>query len=100
MSSMDAMAIHAKDAALLMKSLGNENRLMILCSLIDGELSVGELNERIPLSQSSLSQHLAMLRTAKLVATRRESQVIYYRLSGDQAIRVIGVLKDMFCPDV
>jgi DNA-binding transcriptional ArsR family regulator len=96
---MEQMAAHAGEAAQLMKSLGNEHRLMVLCTLIDGELSVGELNDLVPLSQSSLSQHLAALRKAELVDTRRESQTIFYRLKGDNAIRVIAVLKEIFCPD-
>lgn len=97
---MSAMAEHAAEAAELMKQLSNQNRLMIVCSLVEGELSVGELNERVPLSQSALSQHLANLRNSGLVETRREGQAIYYRLQGDRATRVIGLLKDMFCPDL
>lgn len=96
---LSAMAQHSGDAADLMRQLSNQNRLMIVCSLVDGELSVAELNERVPLSQSALSQHLANLRKSELVATRREGLTIYYRLHGDKAMRVIGLLKDMFCPD-
>ena len=97
---MSAMAEHAGEAAELMKQLSNQNRLMILCSLVEGELSVGDLNERVLLSQSALSQHLATLRSSGLVETRREGQVIFYRLQGDRAMRVITLLKDMFCPDL
>ncbi|MDH3351931.1 MAG: metalloregulator ArsR/SmtB family transcription factor, partial [Gammaproteobacteria bacterium] len=68
------MSEHAADAAGLMKALGNENRLMILCLLADGERSVGDLNEVVQLSQSALSQQLARLRQQGLVETRRESQ--------------------------
>lgn len=89
---------HAAKAANMLKSLSNENRLMILCSLIEGELTVGELNQRIPLSQSALSQQLAYLREQKLVKTRRESQTIFYTLNGDQAIQVIRVLQTIYCP--
>ena len=89
---------HACEAAKMLKSLSNENRLMILCSLIEGELSVGELNQRIPLSQSALSQHLAYLRGQDLVTTRRESQTIYYQLKGDNAIQIIQVLQTIYCP--
>jgi len=96
---LSAMAQHAGEAAELMRLLSNQNRLMIVCSLVDGELSVGELNERVPLSQSALSQHLASLRKSELVATRREGLTIFYRLQGDKAMRVITLLKDMFCPD-
>ena len=95
-----ALAANADRAADLMRQLSNQNRLMILCTLINGELSVGALNALIPLSQSSLSQHLASLREAQLVATRRESQTIYYRLNGDAASKVIAVLKELYCPQL
>lgn len=95
---IEQMREHAVQAAQLLKSLSNENRLMILCSLIDGELSVSQLNDLIDLSQSALSQHLAALREAGLVVTRREAQTIYYRLQGDEAIQVIAVLQKLYCP--
>lgn len=93
------MAQSAASAALLLKSLANENRLMLVCALIERELSVGELNELIPLSQSALSQHLAYLRKAGLVDTRRQAQTIYYRLKGDKAITLISALKSIYCPE-
>lgn len=96
---MSEMQEHASAAAVLLKKMANENRLLILCTLIDGEMSVGKLNEVIPLSQSALSQHLAALREAKLVRTRRESQTIYYALNGDEAVRVLQVLQSIYCPD-
>ena len=80
-NSADQMSAHAADAASLMKALGNESRLMVLCMLADGERSVGDLNASIPLSQSALSQQLARLRKQELVLTRRESQTIYYSLA-------------------
>ena len=98
LTDMSGMQEHAKDAANLLKKLGNEHRLLILCTLIQGEMTVGQLNEISPLSQSALSQHLSALRAANLVKTRRESQTIYYSLSGDNAIRVIEVLQSIFCP--
>ena len=91
------MQAHAADAASLMRAFGNESRLMILCTLAEGERSVGELNEIIPLSQSALSQQLARLRRDGLVRTRRESQVIHYSLCDGPADRVINVLHDIFC---
>ena len=91
---------HAGEAANLLKQLGNQNRLMIMCALIGHELSVGELNEMKDLSQSALSQHLASLRKANLVNTRREAQTIFYSLRGDEAIQVIGVLKSIYCPEL
>lgn len=96
--SLQAMQEHAQAAANLLKALANENRLMILCTLIGGELSVGELNTRVPLSQSALSQHLASLREAGLVATRKEAQTVYYSLLGDDAQKIIAVLQSIYCP--
>ncbi len=93
----DQMQGHAADAADLMKALGNESRLMILCMLADQERSVGDLNEAIPLSQSALSQQLARLRGQGIVRTRRESQTIYYSLAEGPADRVINLLHDIYC---
>ena len=91
------MQAHAADAAGLMKALGNESRLMILCVLAEGERSVGDLNTVVPLSQSALSQQLARLRQQGLVKTRRESQTIYYSLADGPADRVINLLHDIYC---
>jgi DNA-binding transcriptional ArsR family regulator len=85
-------------AAALLRLLSNEKRLMILCQLADGEMSVGEIQAGVGLSQSALSQHLALLRAEKVVATRRESQTIFYRVSDHAAMRVIETLAELFCP--
>lgn len=95
----DTMQQHAAEAVLLLKGLANESRLMIMCVLSEGELSVGELNRRIHLSQSALSQHLGILREQGLVATRRESQTIYYRLADTPALTVIEQLHAIYCRD-
>jgi len=95
--NMNDMAEHAADAAGLMKALGNESRLMILCLLTDQERSVGELNEMISLSQSALSQQLARLREQGIVQTRRESQTIYYSLAPGPADQIIHLLHDLYC---
>ena len=94
-----ALSEHARDAASLLKELGNESRLMVCCSLGDSELCVGELNQLVPLSQSALSQHLARLRDAGLVTTRKEGQTVYYRLAGDKAVKIITTLKSIYCPE-
>lgn len=88
---------NAKEATVLLKALANENRLMILCYLEGRELSVSQLNQCLDLSQSALSQHLAILRRDNLVRTRRESQTIYYSLNGDQARAVIQTLRSLYC---
>ncbi|NQV87359.1 MAG: winged helix-turn-helix transcriptional regulator [Woeseiaceae bacterium] len=96
---LEQMRPHAAEAASLMKALGNESRLMVLCTLADGERSVGELNEIIPLSQSALSQQLAKLRVHGLVETRRDSQTIYYKLAAGPADRVVHLLQEIYCPE-
>jgi len=95
--NVNEMADHAADAAGLMKALGNESRLMVLCMLADRERSVGELNETIPLSQSALSQQLARLRQQGIVKTRRESQTIFYSLADGPAEKVIHLLHETYC---
>ena len=98
-SPTEQLREHAPNAANLMKALGNESRLMILCALAsgDGERSVSELNEIVPLSQSALSQQLARLRQQDLVKTRRESQTIFYSLTPGPTDRIIHLLHDIFC---
>jgi DNA-binding transcriptional ArsR family regulator len=91
------MRKQSHNAARLMRSLANPQRLLILCALSQGELSVGELNDRVTLSQSALSQHLAVLRNEHLVSTRRESQTIYYSLMHGPALRVLQLLHAEFC---
>jgi DNA-binding transcriptional ArsR family regulator len=86
----------AVEAARLLKLLANEQRLTVLCRLSGTEMSVSELGEYVNLSQSALSQHLAKLRADGLVATRRDAQTIYYRLSDPIAERLIGVLCDVY----
>lgn len=93
----ERMRAHADDASRLLKTLGNENRLMILCLLASGERSVTQLNERLELSQSALSQHLAVLRHEDLVSTRRDAQTIYYALAPGPAARVMLTLHDIYC---
>lgn len=93
----DDMAVHADTAARFLRALANPHRLLVLCVLGEGELSVSELNERIPLSQSALSQHLKVLREDGLVSNRRESQTIYYRVRPGPALDVIDVLHRHFC---
>ncbi|MDZ3822032.1 MAG: metalloregulator ArsR/SmtB family transcription factor [Pseudoxanthomonas sp.] len=93
----EAMRAHAADAARLLKALANDRRLLILCLLVGGELSVGEINARVELSQSALSQHLAVLREEGLVLTRREAQTIYYRLADGPVHALIATLHAIYC---
>lgn len=88
----------ADAAARLLRALANERRLMILCQLTEGELSVGQLQPLVGLSQSALSQHLAVLRDEGIVATRREAQSIWYRIADPAALKVVATLAEIFCP--
>jgi len=87
----------AQEVAAILKQLSNKYRLIILCTLAEQELSVGELNEKVPLSQSALSQHLGKLREANLVETRRESQTIYYRIEDNKVRALLTSLYDNYC---
>ena len=80
-----------------MRALASENRLMLLCQLVEGEKSVGALAEALDLRQSTVSQQLALLRKDGLVTTRREAQTIYYSLAGNDARQVIEVLYGLYC---
>lgn len=95
--AMAAVQEHATEAAAFLKALANDQRLLVLCSLLEGPLSVGEINERVPLSQSALSQHLGVLREAGLVSTNRQSQTIYYALTEGPTLQVMEVLYGAFC---
>ncbi|EPY01466.1 ArsR/SmtB family transcription factor [Magnetospirillum fulvum] len=96
---MDVDKLHesARKASILLKAMSNEHRLMILCQLLPGEKSVGELERVIGLSQSALSQHLARLRRDNLVRTRRQAQTIFYSLYGREAGAVIDTLYRLYC---
>lgn len=100
MPSPQDMAQHAENAAGFLKLMANPHRLMILCHLLDTELSVSELNAHLPLSQSALSQHLAVLRNAGLVSTRREQQAIHYSLASDEVRALMATLYEQFCQPV
>jgi DNA-binding transcriptional ArsR family regulator len=95
---MDTRNLQAKarEAGALLKAMGNERRLLILCQLAGGEKSVGELEEAIDLSQSALSQHLARLRRDRLVQTRRKAQTIFYSIDSAAAAAVMLALQDLW----
>jgi ArsR family transcriptional regulator, virulence genes transcriptional regulator len=94
---VDRMAESARDATEFLKALAHESRLLILCDLLDGEKSVGELEAFLDLRQSTVSQQLARLRLEGLVAARREGKTIYYSISNEKVRSVIGVLYNAFC---
>ena len=92
-----AIRPHADKAATLLKALANEQRLLILCILLDGPHTVGELNARVALSQSALSQHLSVLRESGVVTTEREAQSVRYSLPEGAVTEIIRILHDEFC---
>jgi DNA-binding transcriptional ArsR family regulator len=91
------MFAHAGEAADFLKALANDQRLAILCTLLDGPRSVGQINESVELSQSALSQHLAVLRDNELVNTEKQSQTVYYTLHDDKTKRLLELLHDCIC---
>lgn len=98
-ADLEFMQQGAARAAALLRAVGNEHRLLVLCLLIEqGEASVGTLLEQVRLSQSALSQHLARMRDEGLVTFRRDAQTLYYRISDPAAEKLVAALKDIFCP--
>ncbi len=98
LSMGERMQAQAEAAAELLKALSNAQRLRVMCLLIDGEKTVGELNAEIELSQSALSQHLAVLREGGLVQTRREAQNVFYSVAEGPVQRLMRTLHDIYCP--
>ena len=100
-SSIQQLAVQSAQAAALLRALANEQRLLILCHLsAAGELSVSALGERMRLSQSALSQHLARLREDGIVTFRREAQMLFYHIADEKAARLLAVLHQLYCPEL
>ena len=98
-AEIEALMESAAEAAAMLKQMAHEGRLLVLCHLaLEGEMSAGELTRAVGLQQSALSQHLARLREAGLVATRRDATTIHYRLADPNAARILETLKDIYCP--
>ncbi len=96
-AELDAMLAQATRAADLLKALGHEGRLMILCHLATGEKSVGELERLLSARQAAVSQQLSRLRLEGLVEPRRDGKTIYYSLTDDRSRRIIETVYDLFC---
>ncbi len=94
----ETLKMQATQASQLLKAMSNETRLMILCRLCAGETAAGELQADFDMTQSAISQHLGILREHQLVSSRRESQVIFYRISDPAAAKVIETLISIYCP--
>ena len=100
-SELQALAEQAATAARMLKLIGNERRLLILCFLVaNGEMRAGDLTSVAGLSQSALSQHLAKMRADGLVGFRRQSQALYYRVADERAALILKSLKDIYCGDI
>lgn len=93
-SRMEAQAEKASD---LLKAVANPQRLRVLCLLLEGERSVGQINEQVELSQSALSQHLAVLRDQQLVTTRREAQTVFYAVAPGPVHEILQTLHTIYC---
>ena len=91
------MAARAEEAAALLAAMASPKRLLVLCHLVEGERSVGELAALVDLGQSALSQHLAKMRALGLVRTRRVGQTVFYGLASEKVRRVLGTLYDLYC---
>jgi ArsR family transcriptional regulator len=94
---LDEMAERAKEATAMLKALGHEGRLMILCYLSQGEKTVTELEEILSMRQPAVSQQLARLRADDLIRARREGKAIYYSIQDDRARKIMEVVYDLFC---
>jgi DNA-binding transcriptional ArsR family regulator len=94
---LDEMAENAKQATALLKALGHEGRLMILCYLSSGEKSVTELEELLSLRQPAVSQQLARLRADNLISSRRDGKAIYYSISDERASKVMELVYELYC---
>lgn len=93
----DELDPQSEAAAELLKAMANPQRLRVLCLLLDGERSVGQINAQVPLSQSALSQHLGVLRERKLVTTRRAAQTVYYSVAPGPVHDIIRTLHSIYC---
>lgn len=93
------MAAQAAEVAGLLKTLAHPARLMLVCTLVEDEFSVGALETALGLHQPSLSQQLNVLREAGIVETRRDGKQIFYRLTGEKAARLVAALHGIFCAE-
>lgn len=95
---IDSMRQAATQAGTLLRALGNEDRLLLLCQLSQGEMSVGELSQALEIRQPTLSQQLGVLRQEGLVSTRRDGKQIYYTVCDRKALTLLNTLYQLFCP--
>lgn len=100
LTDLAAFEAQAGGVAAMLKSIANQRRLMVLCQLVEqGEMRVTDIAEAVGLSQSALSQHLAVLRAEGLVTFRREAQVLWYRIADPRAERLLAILHELYCQE-
>lgn len=97
--SLDALTDRADEVARILSLMANPKRLLVLCFLVDGEASVGKIQDALGIGQSSLSQHLTKLREGGVVATRRHAQTIYYRFADERIVTLMNALCDTFAKE-
>ncbi|TKC87884.1 helix-turn-helix transcriptional regulator [Trinickia terrae] len=96
-AALDALRQSAAKCCALLKAMAQEDRLLLLCQLIEGEHNVGELEEAVGLHQPSLSQHLGVLREEGLVSARREGKYMYYSLASIEVLSIMQTLSTLYC---
>lgn len=99
-SALASMEAKAEEASRVLTAMANAKRLMVLCNLLEGEKSVGQMAELVGLSAAALSQHLGKMRSLNLVATRRDGQTIYYRLASHEVREILETLYRLYCAPV
>jgi DNA-binding transcriptional ArsR family regulator len=97
-ADMSKMRVAASEATAVLRTLANEDRLLLLCQLSQGEMSVSELEEALEIRQPTLSQQLGVLRTENLVQTRRDGKRIYYSIADQKTLSILGMLYELYCP--
>lgn len=97
--SIEVMGRNAEKAEAMLKLLANARRLMILCHLVKGEKSVGELSQLVGLSHSALSQHLAKMRDQNIVASEKQGQMVFYRICNPEVEAILSTLYLIYCKD-
>lgn len=96
-TSLATLEAKAEEASIILSAMANAKRLMVLCNLLEGEKSVGQLAEIVGLSPAALSQHLGKMRALRLVETRRDGQIIYYRLASTEVREILQTLYRLYC---
>lgn len=99
MAAPEQLQQHAAEAIAVLKAMASHNRLLLLCELVSGERSVGELAQALGVAQATVSQHLSLLRRDGVVSGRREAQTIHYRIADSRVQALMTTLFDQFCVD-